>query len=217
MYAHDDGGVVVINDRPQLVPGLRVEAQVLTCDGRVLQSENHDLDAAPISSTTLCHLRPAPEPGAYFVDLRLFAVDGRLVSRNFYWLASPMDVLDPANTDWNHTPAKAFADFTALRRLPRARLNVSVERLERFVDDATAELVRLELRNPTDHLAFFVQLRLVDGNGDDVLPVVWTDNYVSLLPGESMTVRGQLLAGTRAGPLALEVRGMNVDRQLLPI
>jgi hypothetical protein len=32
-----------------------------------------------------------------------------------------------------------------------------------------------------------------------------------------MTVRGQLFAGVRAARLALEARGMNVDRQLIPV
>ncbi len=37
-------------------------------------------------------------------------------------------------------------------------------------------------------VAFLVHLRLVQAsNGSDVWPVVWSDNYFSLLPGESRT------------------------------
>jgi exo-1,4-beta-D-glucosaminidase len=71
----------------------------------------------------------------------------------------------------------------------------------------------VELRNPTDRLAFFTQLRLEDGKGDDVLPVVWDDNYVSLLPGERRVLRARVLP-SRALPadVRVEVRGANVPR-----
>ncbi|MDX6382964.1 MAG: exo,4-beta-D-glucosaminidase, partial [Blastocatellia bacterium] len=38
-------------------------------------------------------------------------------------------------------------------------------------------------------LAFFVHLQIKQGSGGrDVVPVVWQDNYISLLPGESREV-----------------------------
>ena len=86
--------------------------------------------------------------------------------------------------------------------------------LARLATDGTGELIQLDILNPSDRLAFFVQLRLTDGQGDDVLPVIWSDNYVSLLPGERSTVRARVPAGTpRASSLTIEARGMNVGRQ----
>jgi exo-1,4-beta-D-glucosaminidase len=43
--------------------------------------------------------------------------------------------------------------------------------------------------NPSRSLAFGVHLKLKKGaDGDEVLPVLWEDNYFPLLPGESRQV-----------------------------
>ena len=219
MYAYGAGEVVVINDRPEAALDLRVEARLVAPDGRTLTTEIATLSVEPTSATTVRRLAPPPEQGTYFVDLRLFHADGRLLSRNFYWLAAAMDVLDPANTDWKHTPTKAYADLTALRRLPRASVDIAAACLDRFAGDPAAVGVRIELRNPSDGLAFFVQLRLVDPSGDDLLPVVWSDNYVSLLPGETMILSAQLIGGaaTKRAPLTVEARGLNVEKRTVSI
>jgi exo-1,4-beta-D-glucosaminidase len=45
------------------------------------------------------------------------------------------------------------------------------------------------LRNPSKSLAFFVHLAVRKGpGGEEVLPVLWEDNYVVLLPGETRTL-----------------------------
>ena len=69
------------------------------------------------------------------------------------------------------------------------------------------------LENPSKSLAFFVRLKVNKGKGgDEILPVLWQDNYISLLPGEkrevTATYRAQEL-GT-AQP-AVEVNGWNVE------
>jgi exo-1,4-beta-D-glucosaminidase len=47
------------------------------------------------------------------------------------------------------------------------------------------EIARVAISNPSPSLAFFVHLQIKQGSSErDVLPVVWQDNYVSLLPGE---------------------------------
>jgi exo-1,4-beta-D-glucosaminidase len=49
--------------------------------------------------------------------------------------------------------------------------------------------VTLTLANSSDHLAFFVHPVLSRGaGGEEVLPTFWSDNYFSILPGETRTV-----------------------------
>lgn len=43
--------------------------------------------------------------------------------------------------------------------------------------------------NPSPHLAFFIEFSLVKGGDQQpVLPAFWSDNYVSLLPGETIAL-----------------------------
>jgi exo-1,4-beta-D-glucosaminidase len=219
MYAYDDRSIVVINDHPRDWEGLRVEARVVNLDGKTLNTQTHHVGVGAVSATTVGHI---PAPGGerlYFVDLRLFAADGALVSRNFYWLPSKLDVLDDAGANWFYTPVREYADLSALRSLRETRVVLKAARKRAQIDGSRSradgtEIVEVDVANPTSGLAFFVQLRLADGDGQDVLPVVWTDNYVSLLPGERSTVRATIPRGrSTARSLVVEARGLNVPLQ----
>jgi exo-1,4-beta-D-glucosaminidase len=70
------------------------------------------------------------------------------------------------------------------------------------------------LSNPGSTLGFFLRLQVVTApGGEEVLPVLWEDNYLSLLPGESreVTARYRPEGGPGTGR-ALVVSGWNVAR-----
>jgi len=47
----------------------------------------------------------------------------------------------------------------------------------------------ITITNTGKAVAFFVHVRVLkEKNGDDVLPVIFSDNYISLAPGESRTI-----------------------------
>ena len=71
----------------------------------------------------------------------------------------------------------------------------------------------MTLENPSKNLAFFVRLKVDKGvKGEEILPVVWEDNYISLLPGEkrevTATYRASELGTAKA---SVEVSGWNVE------
>jgi exo-1,4-beta-D-glucosaminidase len=75
------------------------------------------------------------------------------------------------------------------------------------------EITHVTLENPSKNLAFFVRLKVVKGEqGEEILPVVWEDNYISLLPGErrevTATYRSSELGAAKA---VVEVSGWNVE------
>jgi exo-1,4-beta-D-glucosaminidase len=119
----------------------------------------------------------------HFLLLELTTKDGVLHSRNFYWLSSERDVIDQTKANWYMAPLSAFASFHALAELPEASLSLERQR-EREND---GELV-VSLRNTGTALAFFTRLRLLTAAGNEVLPAHFSDNYVSLLPGECISV-----------------------------
>ena len=128
---------------------------------------------------------------------------------NFYWLSTKPETLDWEKSNWYTTPTSSYADYTALSQLPKVKLKVT-DHTERKGEEA---ITHVTLENPSKSLAFFVRLKVNKGKGgDEILPVVWQDNYISLLPGEkrevTATYRAQEL-GT-AQP-AVEVSGWNVE------
>jgi exo-1,4-beta-D-glucosaminidase len=199
MYSYDDHTVVVTNQFAEPFHGLVVRARAW--DGaRTVDRIVTGIDVAADGKTVAMTLT-APER-LTFVDLRLEAPDGGLMSSNFYWLPARADVLDYGAASWLHTPTTEHADLSGVRNLPSSELAVRVTR---------GDGVRVELENVTDRLAFFVQLRLVDASGADVLPVVWNDNYVSLLPGDARTLRAVVpRGGVLPEDVRVELRGINV-------
>ena len=181
-FAHDDRSVVVVNSTLKEQRGLTASARILDLASKELFAKTAAVDVGADGSVKVF---PVPEPtgttGAYFLALTLDDGAGRTVSRNVYWLSTRSDVLDWGKSDWYVTPVSQYADFTRLQQLPPAEVTASAT----FETAGTAGRARVSLRNPSKNLAFFVRLAVRRGaGGDEVLPVLWDDNYVTLLPGE---------------------------------
>jgi len=210
VYGYDDHSVWLVSSQYEDVKGLKLTAQVFNLDMTEKFSKETSLDAAADSTNKILTL---PEidglSPTYFLMLRLRDSSGKLVGSNFYWLSSKPETLDWEKSNWYTTPTASYADYTALSQLPKVRLNV-VSHTERKGDEA---ITHLKLENPSKSLAFFVRLKVNKGKGgDEILPVVWQDNYISLLPGETRemtaTYRNQEL-GTSAP--AVEIAGWNLE------
>ncbi|MGC2326191.1 MAG: glycoside hydrolase family 2 protein, partial [Candidatus Sulfotelmatobacter sp.] len=119
------------------------------------------------------------------------------------------ETLDWKRSTWWMTPTDSFADYTALSQLAKVKLKVS-ERSEHKGED---EVTRVTLENPSKSLAFFVRLKVDKGEkGEEILPVVWEDNYISLLPGEKREVSATYRASELgAAKPVVEVSGWNVE------
>lgn len=143
----------------------------------------------------------------YFLDLRLFDDQQTLLENNFYWLSAKKDELDFPASKWFVTPQKAFADFTELENLKKVQLKSTVS----YAEENNRQKVLVKLENSGNGIAFFVRLLLTDKKGQPLLPVFWSDNYVSLLPGESRMITveydGELLNDKK--PL-VQISGINI-------
>lgn len=209
MYSYDDHSIAVVNGTFTPVRGARVRTRVLGVDGSVKLTRDTAIDL-PADSTVRVFVLPEPAgvSGAYFVDLQLTAADGHDLSTNFYWLSTHPDVLADTST-WYMTPVKAYADYTALRTMPAA----TVKATARFTAHGGRDEARVTLRNTGHTIAFFVRTQVVGRHGDEALPVLWSDNYVSLLPGESRVLTATYRrADLHGGPPHVVVSGWNVRR-----
>jgi exo-1,4-beta-D-glucosaminidase len=145
----------------------------------------------------------------YFLRLTLQDSSGKMVGSNLYWLSTSPETLDWERSTWYTTPTANYADFTALSQLPKVSLKV-MSRDERKGDDSVTHVT---LQNPSKSIAFFVRLKVNKGKGgEEILPVLWQDNYISLMPGETR----QITATYRTNELgsakpSVEVSGWNVQ------
>jgi hypothetical protein len=132
---------------------------------------------------------PAGLTQTHFIRLKL-ARDGKVLSENFYWRGLEEGI------------------FTALRELPKVTLTSST-RAERKPDGWT---LTTELANTSAAPALMVRLKAVrDKSGDRILPALYSDNYVALMPGERRTITTELRhADTRGEGPRIVVEGFNV-------
>jgi exo-1,4-beta-D-glucosaminidase len=206
-YSYDDASVVVVNSLFKPVAGLEVEATVLDAAGATIFHDAKHLDAAADSATrTLTIPAEARTADVSFVRLVLRDASGTEVSENTYWLSKKQTEFDWAKTDYTHTPPSSFEDLTALKNLPTAKVTA------RLLPAKPGEAMRIELQNPTSGIAFQVALSSFESGGTPYDALLWSDNFIELLPGERRTLTATALRpGTVHGLRAVKVTGWNFE------
>jgi exo-1,4-beta-D-glucosaminidase len=193
--------VRVINDYYQNQTGLVADAQVFDFDLTLRYHNSVVLDASPDSSNVALRIPKLPNLSkTYFVKLQLKDSAGRVLSDNFYWYSAVPDQV-PVECEWQCLAAQ-FADLRALQTL--GLLTV------RHLDNLGSDSATVTLTNDSRGLAFLIRVRITN-NEKEVLPVLWTDNYVSLLPGESRTVKASFEPGALPAGAVVQVDGFNVN------
>jgi exo-1,4-beta-D-glucosaminidase len=210
VYGYDDHSIWLVSSQYENASNLKLTTKIYNLDMTEKFSQENKLDA-PSDSTAKIFTLPdvADLSPTYFLVLRLENAGGTLVGSNFYWLSTKPETLDWAKSTWWMTPTDSFADYTALAQLPKVKLKVTQHTELKGEDSIT----RVAIENPSNNLAFFVRLKLDKGvKGEEILPVVWEDNYISLLPGEkrevSATYRASELGSAKP---AIEISGWNVQ------
>jgi len=210
VYGYDDHSVWLVSSQYVDAKGLKLTARVFNLDGTQKFSRDATLDAAADSTAKVFELPQIDGlSSAYFLDLRVTDASGKLVGSNFYWLSTKPETIDWAKSNWYTTPTASYADYTSLAPLPKTKLNVS----SRTEKEGVKSITHVTLENPSNSVAFFVRLKVNKGKGgEEILPVVWEDNYVSLLPGEkreiTATYRSSELGTAKA---EVELKGWNVE------
>jgi len=208
-YDYDDHSVSLVSSQYTPANGLKVTATVYNLDMKQKFNKQATVDAGPDSSQKLFTLPNIDGlTPTYFLRLTVDDSGRKRLSTNTYWLSTKPEKLDWEKSTWYYTPTAQFADYTGLKQLPTVKLNVSSHNGQ----ESGNEVTHVTLSNPSKSLAFFVRLKLAKGKGgQEVLPVIYQDNYFSLLPGEkrdvSISYRSSDLGGAKP---VVEVSGWNV-------
>ncbi len=169
MMNQSNFNLMVINHTPKPLSSLKARVRVINLDGSIASDQTTPVSANPSGATNLGAIElPATLSAVHFVKTELLDADGRIVSDNFYWRG--------ANAN----------DLTALTSLPPANIEGSIRR-----HDAGGKcLLDVTLSNPSKVVALMTHIQLRKQRSNvRVLPVFYDDNYVSLLPGESRTIK----------------------------
>jgi hypothetical protein len=187
-----DGTVAAVNTTRENLMAAFVRARVYSLDNRLLFSRELTLDVAADSTTTAFRLELDPllaTEHLLLVKLELLDRAGALRSSNLYWRGV------------------TEASYRGLNALPAVHLESSAA----SSTDGENIVLTLHLANHASAAALAVKATLLDAaTGQRILPAYLSDNYISLLPGESATITARYPAGTAKGPAKITLRGWNL-------
>jgi exo-1,4-beta-D-glucosaminidase len=215
-YSYDTHAIMLVNHTLTDRHGLQATVRVRNLDASV-RYERH-LRNVDIPGNTARQVTELPAlPGlsrTYFIELDLATAEGRPISRNVYWLSTQSDELDWAHSNWYFTQVTQYADLTALQSLPTAKADVRAT--VRQTGAETIATVTLTVPASSKAVAMFDHVSIKQSaDGKPVLPILWSDNDVTLWPGESLTLTAHFATQGAASPVVV-VSGWNVPTQTVP-
>ena len=217
----NDWHVMVVNTLPQPKEGLRAVVRIFNMDGTQKSEKMLPVSARPCAATDLGVPEwPRGLSPVHYVKLELKDAEGKVLSDNFYWRTTATITAAGARkgptfsapAGWVKAGAGGASgpaeDFSLLQTLPTAEVQVTLKRH----DEAGKCLIDATIANPTRTPALQVHLQLrKQRSGDRVLPVYYSDNFISLLPGESKTVTVEAAVSGLGGQVPeVAVNGWNV-------
>jgi exo-1,4-beta-D-glucosaminidase len=212
-YSYDDRSIVAVNSTYERVSGLHASVHVHNAAWKELFKEEAAVDAGVDSSQIVFTIPESLYSDAeriFFIDLTLTDGAGKVVSRNFYWVPGTLTTFDWGKTDYTHTPASRHEDLTALANLPAAKVVAHAE----IEKTARGREVRVELENPSEALAFQVSAAVRTQTGGLIAPVIWSDNWIELVPGEKRVLTA-LLPESGADAPTVQIASWNAGSQTI--
>src|SRR5208337_1760783 len=149
---HSQAKIVVFNQTPVDVPGLRARVRVYDLNGKVVDDRSADGIQIPFNSARQVMVLPRyPQSSpVFFVRCQLFDNTGKLLVNNTYWQSQRDDDLgDRKNDDSFNLKQVSWADMTALNTMPQVHLEVSAE----LTTIDTEKHVAIRLHNPSEFIA----------------------------------------------------------------
>jgi len=187
------GAIQIVNNKPEALTNLTVGFTLFDSESKLAAQKI--LTVAKVSASSTLNVAQLEIPAAissiYFVKLDLLSAEDYPLSTNFYWQSYMQD------------------NLTGIAALPTVDIQAAAE----IRTEGANTLITVTLHNPTPTIALMTHLQLHQKrSGDRVLPVFYSDNYITLVPGESRTVTIQFATKNLANnaPLLL-IDGFNIN------
>lgn len=233
-YSYDSSSIEVVNSTYRPVSGLHASIVVHGIGWNQLYSSTADVSLSADSSQRVFKLPSISvsseesigaldEQGTaqpvnlysgmeriFLIDLKLTDSTGKVVSRNFYWVPYTLTSFDWNATNYTHTPSERYPDLRAMTQLPPATVTAQAE----VASTPQGREIRLHLKNTSGALAFQVRALARTPSGDLIAPVIWSDDWIELTPGESRTLTAVLPKDAPANAV-VKLAGWNVQATTL--
>jgi exo-1,4-beta-D-glucosaminidase len=218
IYRYGFNDVYLANETLKEADSLKVNIRIFDINSKLIFTGQWEGNISANSSSFIYKIPDLKNLApVWFLDLRVIDKDNVEIDDNTYWLSLKQDIMDyeaAGKLPWAfYTPAKQYADFTALNNLRKVKPEFDYV----FYKEKESGEVTLKIKNPTETIAFFIFLDLIDRETQNpILPVFWDDNYVTLLPGEEKILKGTYsLTGSESTKPVIEVSGWNIDKIVL--
>ena len=185
--------VEVVNYSGGSPSGLTAHVQVVNLDGAVKWEKSATLASKEDSVQSPIKMEyPAGLSATHFIRLELKQGD-KLVSDNFYLRGVEEE------------------NYQAIRKLPQASVHATTTSERR----GDRWLLTTDLENTSSTPALMVRLKAVrEQTGDRILPAIYSDGYIALMPGEKRRITTDLYeADTRGEKARIVVEGFNMAPQ----
>lgn len=147
-----------------------------------------------------------PQP-IEFVFLTLTDCNDKVIAENFYVLSAEEDVNDWENSNWFITPVTKHADMTSLNDLQPSTLKTKVSQND--------DTLIVSVENAGETVAFFTRLAALDSEGNLMAPSWWSDNFMSLRPGEKRVVTCRMPSAEDVDKAHITIGSWNTPRQVI--
>ncbi len=205
------GQVTLANHSTEKLEDTEVTARVYALDGTLLDS--YQATVASCTPASIHQVLSIPRPDSthavVFVRLTATAPNGYLLAENTYWCSSVDDMPDLVKREGDdvlvamQVRQTQWADFTALAEMPQVTLQAKLSEADPCSANNGLRNFRIVLRNPSSHIAFFVRAELHDAEGKEILPITYSDNYVTVYPGEAVEIEAAFERDRYQGPATL--------------
>ncbi len=192
IYDYHRKSLFAANDKLQDKNGCKLKLRVYDINSEIKFEKDITVDLKANSSSEILSLKELNIPSVYFIDTRLYDNSGKEIDNNFYWISPKDDILDYEDTSeawYVTTPSKQYADFTELNNMPIVKVEDKMT-VKKGEENTVFEVA---LENKSDKIAFFINSNIIDSKtGEIIIPIIWSDNYISLLPHEKRVLTARI-------------------------
>lgn len=187
IYNYADRCLYAVNETGAMVNS-SVHVRVYDENSVLLEDKKYNMDIADRTPLKVCSLE---------------SYEGRPVflsaGDNFYCIPSSLNTYNWKKANWYITPISKYADLRFVTDMPKAKVSFDCKTA---VEDGE-RVYTVTLRNESDVLAYQNILALTDASGRMIEPASWSDNFVTILPRETMTITCRVSASAPSGKVSL--------------